>query len=289
MTAIADFFKSHQILWQSIMLVFTAVVTFVLVFFALRLEKKAAKRLRGMRDNINLRFVESIVRFIVIFLAVQFVVMSSPLTQNFGRVLFQGTTVVAAIAGFAAQPVIADLICGMMLSATKPFDIGNRIELDDGTAGIVKDITLRHVTLQDIDTVVRIIPNSKLNGMKITNMSYQTQKRSVHFRFHVAYHADVEQAKAVIARAVADSPWSIPGGPDASEGAYSPVYFISYADSSLVFATTVYYNATTRTEVLKDDVNSRVKQALDAAGIEIPYNYVNVVLNDSDSRKEGRA
>lgn len=281
MTAIADFFKAHQILWQSIMLVFTTVVTFVVVFFALRLEKKAAKRLKGMRDNINLRFVESIARFIVIFLAIQFVVMSSPLTQDFGRVLFQGTTVIAAIAGFAAQPVIADLICGLMLSATKPFDIGNRIELDDGTAGIVKDITMRHVTLQDIDTVVRIIPNSKLNGMKITNMSYQAQTRSVHFRFHVAYHADVEQAKAVIARAVADSPWSIPGGPDAAEGAYSPVYFIAYADSSLVLATTVYYNPGTRTEVLKDDVNTRVRQALAAAGIEIPYNYVNVVLNDS--------
>ena len=77
---------------------------------------------------------------------------------------------IAAVAGFAAQPVIADLICGMMISATKPFDIGDRIELEDGTAGIVKDITLRHVTLQDIDTIVRIIPNSKLNGMKITNM-----------------------------------------------------------------------------------------------------------------------
>ena len=236
MTAIADFFRAHQTLWQSIMLVFTTVVTFVVAFFALRLEKKAAKRLKGMRDNINLRFVESIARFIVIFLAIQFVVMSSPLTQNFGRVLFQGTTVIAAIAGFAAQPVIADLICGLMLSATKPFDIGNRIELDDGTAGIVKDITMRHVTLQDIDTVVRIIPNSKLNGMKITNMSYQAQTRSVHFRFHVAYNADVEQAKAVIARAVADSPWSIPGGPDAAEGAYSPVYFIAYADSSLTRA-----------------------------------------------------
>ncbi len=60
MTAIADFFRAHQTLWQSIMLVFTTVVTFVVVFFALRLEKKAAKRLRGMRDNINLRFVESL-------------------------------------------------------------------------------------------------------------------------------------------------------------------------------------------------------------------------------------
>lgn len=289
MTAITDFFRAHPTLWQSIMLVFTAAVTYVLVFFLLRLEKKISKRMRGKRDNINLRFVESIARFIVIFLAVQFVIMSSPLTQSFGRVLFQGTTVIAAIAGFAAQPVIADMICGLMLSATKPFNIGDRIELEDGTAGIVKDITLRHVTLRDIDTVVRIIPNSKLNDMKIKNMSYQTQTRSVHFRFNVAYHTDVDQAKAVIARAVAESPWSIPGGLGGAEDEYGPVYFIEYTDSSLVLATTVYYNADTRTEVLKDDVNSRVKRALEATGIEIPYNYVNVVLNNTQQHgKDGR-
>ncbi len=282
MAELTAFMQAHPTIWGVIKLVLIAAITFTAVYAVLRLEKKISKKLIGKRDNINLRFVESVARFIVIFLAVQWVIMSSEITQPFGRILFQGTTVIAAIAGFAAQPVIADMICGLMLSATKPFNIGDRIELEDGRAGIVKDITLRHVTLQEIDTVMHIVPNSKLNSMKITNMSYHTHTRSVHFRFHVAYDADVEDAMEVISRAVKESPFTVPQTPG---GDYGPVYFISYGESSLVMATTVYYEPTTRTEVMKSDVNTRVKRALNAAGIEIPYNYVNVVMRGEKQEK----
>ena len=274
------FFTAHPMLSQVLKLIVTAVVSIVVVRFVLRLEKKASKRLIATRNNINLRFVESAARFIVIFLAVQWVVMSSPITQPFGKILFQGTTVIAAIAGFAAQPVIADMICGLMLSATKPFNIGDRIELEDGTAGIVKDITLRHVILQDIDTVIRIVPNSKLNSMKIVNMSLHGDTRSVHMRFNVAYSTDPEQAMDVIRRAVEESPLTMPGKPSSDGPVYGPVYFIQYAESSLVMATTVYYPPTSPTEAVKSDINTRVQRALKENGIEIPYNYVNVVVNE---------
>ena len=171
MEEITKLFADHPYIWQAIRLLMTTVAACVGVFLVLKLERKTVEKLLDRKKNINLRFVESVVRFVIILLAVEWVVMSSPLTQSFGKVLFQGTAIIGAIAGFAAQPVISDIICGLMLSATKPFDIGDRIELEDGTAGIVKDITLRHVVLQDIDTLVRVIPNSKLNGMKITNMS----------------------------------------------------------------------------------------------------------------------
>lgn len=283
MTTITAFIQAHPTLWAAAKLILASAAAIVLVTLVLRLERKAFRRLTEKRGNINLRFVENIARFVVIFLAVQWVVMSSPITQSFGRILFQGTTVVAAIAGFAAQPVIADMICGLMISATKPFNIGDRIELEDGTAGIVIDITLRHVTLRDIDTVVVVIPNSKLNSMKVTNMSYQTRVRSIHMRFNVGYGTDVEQAIQVIGRAIQESDYSIPGKPGKGGAEYGPVYFIKYADSSLVMATTVYYEPTTPTEVLKSDINIRVKRALEENGIEIPYNYVNVVMSD---RKE---
>ena len=42
-------------------------------------------------------------------------------------------------------------------------------------------------------------------------------------------------------------------------------------------ATTVYYEPTSPTEVVKDDINSRVKRALETNGIEIPYNYLNII------------
>lgn len=278
MSAIMDVIKAHPAIWETIKLILTAAATIAVVTIVLKLEKKLSKKWRLTRKNINLRFVESIGRFVMIFLAVQWVIMSSTITQPFGRVLFQGTTLIAAVAGFAAQPVIADLICGLMLSATKPFDIGDRIELEDGTSGIVKDITMRHVTLQDIDTVVRIIPNSKLNGMRIANMSAVPGLRSIHMRFNVGYDTDIDRAMAVIGAAVEQSPLTVPGRPGEGGNVYGPVYFIQYADSSLVLATTVYYPPSFTTESVKSDVNIRVKRALDENGIEIPFNYVNVVM-----------
>ena len=285
MAALTEFFGAHPALGQALRLALMAAAAFVVVFFLLKLEKKVSDKLREKRSRINLRFVENIARFAIILLAVQWVMMSSPLTQSFGKVLFQGTTVIAAIAGFAAQPVIADMICGLILSATKPFNIGDRIELEDGTAGIVKDISLRHVTLQGIDTVVWLIPNSRLNGMKIANMTTPARSRTLHMRFNVAYGTDVDQAMSVIGGAVKDSPYTIPLKPD---GRYGPVYFIEYADSSLVMATTICFQPTTTTEVVKSDVNARVKKALDDHGIEIPYNYVNVVMNGDNGKKAAR-
>lgn len=286
MTAVTEFFKAYPTLWQALKLFITAAITIVVVSLVLRMEKKAARRLFEKHNSMNLRFVESIARFVVILVSVEWVVMSSPITQSFGRVLFQGTTVIAAIAAFAAQAVIADLICGLMLSATKPFNIGDRIELEDGTAGIVKDITLRHVVVQGIDTVQMIIPNSKLNAMKLINLSYRTATRAMQFRFCVSYDTDVDVAMKVIRRAVEESPFTIPGKPGANGGEYGPVYFIEYGESSLVMATTVYFSPGHPSEVVKSDINTRVKRALDAQGIEIPYNYVNVVVDSRERKPE---
>lgn len=273
------FLQEHPYILQSLQLATTAVLTLALLLVVLRVERKLLKKVLARRKNINLVFVERILRFIVIFIAVQWVVMSSPLTQPFGRVIFQGTTIIGAIAGLAAQPVLADMICGMMISATKPFDIGDRIELEDGTAGIVKDITVRHVVIQTIDTIQRVIPNSKLNAMMIQNMSYHTTTRSVHFRFQVSYKTDLNLAKKVISKAVKESPYTIAG--QAGRG-YTPVYFFAFNDSSLELGVTVYFEPVYPSERVKDDINSRVRSALMDAGIEIPYSYVNVVMSGED-------
>ena len=281
MAGITLFFNEHPTIMRVVDLILLVAGAFVVVFLMLKLEKKLARRMLASKENINTRFVESIIRAVVIVVAVQWVMMSSPLTESFGKVLFQGTTIIGAIAVFAAQPVIADLICGLMISSARPFDIGDRIELDNGMAGVVQDITLRHVVLVGIDTVKIIIPNSKLNAMLVNNMSYHTKTRSIHFRFNVSYDTDVHKAMQVIREAVESSPHSIPGKPTKTGGSeYGPVYFIQYADSSLVMATTVYYEPVVTTETVKSDINTRVKDALDAAGIEIPYNHVSVVLKE---------
>ena len=273
--SIEQFLENHKTIssWGRLGLYIAAAVIICLVL--LKFEKKLARKWLARYGGINARFTERIIRFVIIFVAAMWVIMSSDITKSFGSSLFQGTAVLAAIAGFAAKPVLSDMFCGFMLSTTKPFNIGDRIELDDGTSGIVKDITIRHVVLQSIDTLKIIVPNSEINSRTITNLSHQTRTRSIHFRITVGLNSNADQVKRIIREAVSESPCSVPReGED-----YSPVYFNAYRDNGLEMATTVYYDPSHPTEIVRDDINSRVKRALDAAGIEIPYNYMNVIMN----------
>ena len=273
MEAISKFLKDHPTIstWGSLGL--SILVAAVIVFILLKFEKKIAARMIKKFDGINARFTEKLIRFLIIFIATMAVIMGNKITQSFGSSLFQGTAVLAAIAGFAAQPILSNMFCGFMISTTKPFNIGDRIELDDGTAGIVKDITIRHVVLQGIDTLKIVIPNSEINNRRITNLSHMTRTRSIHFRFQVGLNTNADDAKRIIREAIEESPHSVPrDGED-----YSPVYFLNFTDNGLMMATTVYYEPTSPTEAVKDDINSRVKRALEAHNIEIPYNYVTVV------------
>jgi len=275
MKTVSQFLNSESVASAWAKLGINAVVAVVIAFILLKLEKRIAKKWIQKHNGINARFAERVFRFVIIFIALMWVIMSSSLTQSFGSSLFQGTAVLAAIAGFAAKPILSDMLCGFMISMTKPFNIGDRIELNDGTFGIVKDITIRHVVLQGIDTLRIVIPNSEINSQRIVNLSHKAQSRSIHFRFTVGLDSDTEKVKRIIQDAVRQSPYSVP-----REGEnYSPVYFIAYQQNGLEMATTVYYEPSSPTETVKDDINTRVKQALDDAGIEIPYAYMNVLMH----------
>ena len=125
------------------------------------------------------------------------------------------------------------------------------------------------------------MPNSKINSLSLTNYSFHRSDRSVKFRFPIGYDSDVPKAKAVIEQAIRESPYSIPGRTGADENpAYGDVYFYALEDSALIM-TTVYYEKTTPTERVIDDIQSCVRKALIENGIEIPYPHVNVVTQDA--------
>ena len=277
-----DLIPTSDMLSKLVELLIYAAIAFVIVFILLKIEKKIfAKKVKD-KKSIKLRYTQSVVRGVIIVIAVVWVLTSSSATADFGKVLFQGTTILTAVIGLAAGPVISDLFCGLMISSNKPFEIGDRIELDNGVTGIVRDITPRHVVIAEIDSVVKVIPNSKVNSCVVRNMSWNTKIRSVHFRFNVAYGTDVEMAMSAIRTAVEESPLTVPYWKGQEK--YGPVYFIEYGDSSLIMATTVYYQPDHPTEEVKSDINLRINQIFEKKGIEIPFTYVNVVMKDNSAK-----
>ena len=241
-----------------------------------RLNKLVFRKIRRRGASLHMVFLEKINTIILVF--VSSIVGLSFLggLDSVWKSVLGGTAVVSAVIVIAAQDVIRDILAGLMISAYKPFDIGNRIELEGGTFGIIKDITMRHVVIHTWGSQEMIIPNSRLNTMIVLNDSYHTGIRSYQTDYHIGYGSDVRKAMEIIKQAVMDSPYTVAGKKTDAGDVYDEVYFMSYEASSLRMSTTVYY-MDTPTEVVKSDVNTGVNEALKAGGIEIPYNYVNVV------------
>ena len=270
---IKTLFDTTTTLGQIVELLIYAVIAIVVTTIILLIYGKFVKNRLKAKNNLTIRFTQNIIRVAIILIAVIWVLVSSTATTDIGKVLFQGTAILGAVFGLAAQPVLGDFFSGIAITLNRPFEIGDWIELENGTAGVVADITPRHVVLRSLGTVEIIVPNSKINALMLKDTSFK-KLRSVKMDFNVAYGTDVEKASELIKNAVTASELTVP----AKDEDYGPVFFEAFADSSLVLTMVVYYKQSTSGLEVKTDVNKRVNDAFNKEGIEIPFNYVNVVM-----------
>ncbi len=262
-----------------------AVVAFGIVAFLLRKNSSLSKR---MHRRYLLRLVLLAIIFACIFDA--FRIMDPSLRIN--NILLKGSALIVAILGFAAQEAISDIISGLLISIHKPFEIGDRIVVEGQDPGVVEDITLRHTVLRVYDDIRIVVPNSVLNSKVVTNTSYKrTDRRGIHLQYSVAYDTDVHRAMDIIRDCVVESPYTLSVENNGIIEDSGPVYFLKFAESALMLDTTIWVTRATSTYVATTDVNLRVNEAFKQNGIEIPYNYLNVVSyegskGDAESKKE---
>lgn len=252
-------------------------VIIVLMWVLMRANRLVFREVRKKQDGLHLLFFERVNKSIILIGGTILALSGFGGLGSLWKTFLGGTAIISAVLAFAAQDVIKDVLGGMMISIYKPFEIGNRVELENSTTGIIQDITMRHVVIATLEMQRVIIPNSKLNAMSIKNYSYHTTSRSAQFSFHIAYGSDVEKAMRVIKQAIKESQYSIPGRMTKDGKDYGEVYFMAYEDSSLKLVTTVYYKASVASEVVISDINLRVNHAFEENGIEIPFTYINVV------------
>ena len=274
---IKSLFDTTTTLGQIVELIIYAVIAAVVTTIILLIYGKFVKNRLKAKNNLTIRFTQNIIRVAIILIAVIWVLVSSTATTDIGKVLFQGTAILGAVFGLAAQPVLGDFFSGIAITLNRPFEIGDWIELENGKAGVVADITPRHVVLRSLGTVEIIVPNSKINALMLKDTSFKTL-RSVKMEFNVAYGTDVDKASEVIKNEIINSELTVP----AKNDEYSDVFFESFADSSLVLSTIVYFKQSTSGLAVKTDVNKRINDAFNKEGIEIPFNYVNVVMQGKD-------
>jgi small conductance mechanosensitive channel len=118
--------------------------------------------------------------------------------------LLTGLGIVGFIVGFALQDTLGNFASGTMILIYRPFDVGDTIEAA-GVYGTVHDMNLVSTTILTFDNQSLVIPNSKIWGDVIRNVTAQKIRR-VDLEFALAHSVDVERAEEVLGSLLRDHP-----------------------------------------------------------------------------------
>jgi small-conductance mechanosensitive channel len=165
----------------------------------------------------------------------------------------------------AAQAALSDTISGFVIMIDRPYRIGDRIEIQDlDTWGDVVDIGLRSTHIRTRDNRMVIVPNSVIGKSLIVNHSYPSSQYRIQNHVGVAYGTDIEKARQVIIEAVKTVEGVLPDKP-------VEALFLEFGDSALTFRIRWWLDSYVDTRRMFDSVNTAVYQALNEAGIDIPF------------------
>lgn len=176
--------------------------------------------------------------------------------------------------GFAFKDIFQNLLSGILLLLSEPFRIGDQI-ISGEYEGTVEDIKIRATTIKTYDGTQVVIPNSHLYTSALTvNTAYK--QRRLHVAVGIGYEDDIEEAKAVILKALKQSD-------TVSKLAEPSVVATGFGDSSIDLSVRWYIDDGTQANKVTSihEVIVAIKRALDAAGINIPFPIRTLDVNQS--------
>lgn len=221
-------------------------------------------------DKAVIEFIHGIVRYLLLVIV---------LIAALSRIGVQTASVVAVIGaaglaiGLALQGSLSNFAAGVLIVAFRPFKSGDYVEVS-GVAGSVEAIQIFQTVLKTPDHKMVVVPNSGVIGSPITNYSRHDTRR-VDLVIGVSYKADLQQTKQVIRETLEKDP-RILKNPDMTIGV------LALADSSVNFVVRPWCKTEDYWSVYFDSTQA-IKEALDKAGIEIPFPQMDIHINKVDA------
>ena len=100
--------------------------------------------------------------------------------------------------GLGLQGIIKEFVSGLTLVFDRAVQIGDYVEMHDGTRGVVQEIGPRATRVRNNDNVYLLIPNSKLIENTMINWTRRGETRRIHVPFQVAIGADKERVRECV-------------------------------------------------------------------------------------------
>lgn len=262
--------------WQ--LLIRTAVIlgiTFLTVYLVRRFFRGLNKRTQ--KQSLYNKFFQSILTAGITIIGVYSALGSFEIAKEISTTVLQSSALLIAVATFAAQQTLGNVISGFSLSSSKPCDIGQKIQIKNGgtviAEGIVRDMTVRHVVIEQADGQTCIIPNSVVDSSVIINMS-NPDTVATFVQVEVDYATDIEKARKIITEILKTEPLVV-------EAEKTTVLVSDLTANGMLLKFAVYTRDIMESYLACSNVRQRIVSEFDKAEILIPYNTVTIDAQDA--------
>ena len=227
---------------------------------AARLAAVGVERLHRQHpaDRTLATFVSGLIKYLVIAIGLIAVL------QQLG---VQATSVIAVLGaaslaiGLALQGALSNVAAGVMILLLRPYRVGDKVELN-GRQGEVTGLDLFNTRIRDFDGMTLYLPNGKVFGDMIVNIS-QAGRRRIELNFGVDYEDDLDLALDILlTEAAADrrvradpKPWAKVTG---------------LAHSSVTVTLQCWASSDDWGDA-RCDLTKRIKEQFEARGLSFPY------------------
>ncbi|STQ75185.1 mechanosensitive ion channel family protein [Grimontia hollisae] len=253
--------------------IFQLIVFLVILLIAGQIANLTRKVVKRAVASKNLKFSQLMQDFFISMSgkAVWFIGILIALSQiglNLTPIL-TGFGIAGVIVGFALQDTLSNFAAGMMLLIYRPFDVGDFVAAG-GVEGKVSHMSLVNTTIKTFDNQIIIVPNSKIWGDVIKNVTHERVRR-VDMVFGVSYSDDVQYVEKVLTDIVTAHP-AVLRSPE-------PTIKLHVLNSSSVdFIVRPWVKTDDYWDVYWD-VTREVKIRFDKEGISIPFPQQDVHLH----------
>lgn len=179
--------------WQAFLsfsprLVYAALLLLIFVFASSLAGKLVTRVLqRSERLNSNVRFVRRIVVWTIRTIGILLALGVMGFQGVAASVLATGG-VVAIVLGFAFREIGENLLAGIFMTFSRPFELGDLIKTGD-LVGRVRAIDIRSVHIRTEDACDVFVPNAQIFREELYNYTRDGLRRPG-FKIGVAYHDD---------------------------------------------------------------------------------------------------
>lgn len=113
--------------------------------------------------------------------------------------------------GFGLQQIASNFISGIIILLDRSLTIGDYIQLEDGRAGTLRELSMRSATLESYDGKDIMVPNEKFITTSFTNWTHNNKMQRYPINFQVAYDTDLDALFPILREVVSSHPKVISG------------------------------------------------------------------------------